>query len=664
MRDLALSLIIFAMVLVSCVAADPMTKDLCLIADFNDGIQNYVGGYYNKFEKSPSKASTFLARDIYPGHAGYSLRVVVDRKEEGFCGIWMHLFDFHNKPPQYFDATPYDYLSFWVKGEKGGEEFTVKLADADWVVQEDALPVGSVNQFLASHKVTTQWQEVLVPIKQFNTLDFVNMGGITLDFDTPGRHAVYIDDITFKKSQEVVTPVTERSEAADTVQQKAFPKAMWVWSTNEMLDNETARQELFEFCKQEGVNQLWVQILYKFEPDVSVSKVPTEGLPEDLKCIFQHGDQFRRFNREAHSHNISVHVLDGYPEFAQKVYHPMPLAIVDAAIGFNKTSKPEERFDGIHFDNEPYLIIGSRDRKRNEQILKEFLELNEECQKRVRGQSGMVFGVDIPFFWDKWDPEAGMPIGGVRYHGVVKPATFHCIDMLDNVGIMNYRDTADGADGMIAHGMGILAYAEQVNKKNVYMGIETFTYAPTDVWFAVGLPKELFSKVIQHRGKALSHMSRINGFRTQIYDDGDYIHVGIELPPSPSPQQTEKIRKTVIQIADRLGASSYPQLKGKVDRIRAIAINRISSDVEWRSGHEKIIFDPDTQTKYAGMIATSIMLPKITFAQESPEEIKAQIGAAENFFRKYTSYAGIAVHYYQTYRDKLRPPKLQPEARR
>ena len=35
--------------------------DLVLIADFNQGVQNRLGGYHNKFEAAPSRASTSIA---------------------------------------------------------------------------------------------------------------------------------------------------------------------------------------------------------------------------------------------------------------------------------------------------------------------------------------------------------------------------------------------------------------------------------------------------------------------------------------------------------------------------------------------------------------------------------------------------------------------------
>ena len=87
--------------------------------------------------------------------------------------------------------------------------------------------------------------------------------------------------------------------------------------------------------------------------------------------------------------------------------------------------------------------------------------MNAKCQKLVSDKGNMEFGIDIPFWWEEVDPLTNVPCGQVYFNGTTKPASFHCIDMLDNVGVMNYRDTADGADGMIRHGRDLLSYAEK-----------------------------------------------------------------------------------------------------------------------------------------------------------------------------------------------------------
>ena len=629
---------------ISCVNASENPEGLLFVTNFENGIQNNLGGYYNKFERAPSTASTFLMPGISRGQNGRSLRVTSDRKDDGFCGVWMHFFNFRQKAEQYLDVSEYEYLSFWVRGQKGGEKFRLKLADAEWIGQEDALPIGQIRDFLP-RGVTTQWQEVLVPIKQFNTLDFTRMGGMTLDFDTPGRYVVYIDDVAFKTNKDVKTPLINQP-ASNARVKEPFPRAMWVWSTKELLFNKNnARDEFFDFCKQERIDQIWLQLIYAFDPNISVTQVPLlGGEPFKVKCNIHFQDDFRQLLRRAHKEGMTVHVLDGYPEFAQKIYHPMPLAIVDAVIEFNHKSRPDERFDGIHFDNEPYLMIGWRDDDRKQEIMTDFFDLISQCQDRVSEGSEMVFGVDIPFWWHDIE---------IEFNGEWKAASEHCIDLLDNVGIMNYRDTADGADGMIAHGVDWLVYSDQTDGAQIYMGIETFTYQPTECWMLVGLPYEKYTRAIEAKAKDYSRFSRVDGFRTQIFGDGENIHVGIELPLDPTTQQETEAEKTMVELARRLGASGYKDLADQIQTIRDREKRELARDVEWENPRDYDIIDPVTKEVYAAVRATRIMLPKITFAQESYAEIQSQIAAAEYDFSRYKSYAGIAIHYYKTYKEKL-----------
>ena len=636
-------------------------KPVFVVMNFDEGIQNKLGGYYSKFEFRPSSASTLLTDKIFRGKGGHSLRIRANRQEEGFAGQWMHFFNFREETITYFDASSYDYLSFWVKGEKGGENFTVKLADAGWIEIEDSASVASIDQLLPDG-VTQEWQEVLIPLSEA-PINTAELGGLTLDFTEPGtEYTVYIDDIAFKREKTALTPETQQASTMLSGSPYSFKdglslqrsKAMWLWLTHDILFNSDRAEELIAFCQEQGIEHIWMQVLYGFSPPLNIAQPPRdEYLPSYFKAFLRHPDEVRAFLRRAHNAGLKVHALDGYPEYAQKEYHYAPLAIVDAIIEFNKYSPPEERYYGIHFDNEPYLLIGWRDAQRRERILEEFLELNAECQRRVSEQSDMVYGIDIPFWWGYKDPVTGEPAGIVTFRGERKSAELFCIDLLDNVGIMNYRDTADGADGMIAHGREVLKYANQKEKAEIFMGVETFSYQPTQVWFPLGLPKEAFFNALEGQALDFSFLSRIDGFRTQILDDGINMHVGIELPPDPSPEIQEQIERTMIKIWQRFGASAYPELNLDIPGILLDAEFGVDKDIEWEGSFAQPIRDPDTGQLYEGFVATSIMLPKTTFADEDYTEIQEQLELADKSFSKHPSYTGLAIHYYDTFRKKV-----------
>ena len=261
-------------------------------------------------------------------------------------------------------------------------------------------------------------------------------------------------------------------------------------------------------------------------------------------------DRLRAFIRKAHDQGIEIHALDGSPEFAIRSGHAIPLAVVEAVAEFNAISKPEERFDGVHFDSEPYLLLGWGNVGLREKILHDLLTLNLECQRKAR-KAGLTFGVDVPFWWNALDAETGEAAGAVTFHGSRKAATLHCIDHLDNVGIMNYRDQADGADGMLAHGLDILKYGDKTTHASVIMGVETFRYEPQPVWFSLGLPETEFATALEDGAQHLMGLSRLHGLRLHRLRAAGHVHVGFELPPPDANSKRMQHAESAIRILAR-----------------------------------------------------------------------------------------------------------------
>lgn len=626
---------------------------MVLVEDFEGDPPNRLGGYHEKYQAGDSVAVFSRSATVARGQ-GRSLCIQGDRRTTGYCGVWMHFFNFKVPQKQYFDARPFSYLSFWVRGQRGGERFTIKLADRTWIEKEDSVAVGEISTYLPKG-VTTTWQEVLIPLSSARNLDLQTLGGLTIDFSAPGQHTIYLDDVCFKAAVSIITP--QSTVAVDNTPVLHAPRALWLWETTAILHDAETRQQLFGVCKAHGIDQLWMQIVYKVEKDES-REVPVRpiGLKSTtqstvrVSCSLNDPVALRRFLAEAHEAGVQVHALDGYPEFALKSQHAVPLAVVDAVIEFNRGSDPNQRFDGIHFDNEPYLILAWHDRLRREQILREFLELNVECQRRVREQPGLKFGIDIPFWWQEVDPKTGRPAGEVTFAGKKKPASHHCIDLLDQVGIMNYRDAADGADGMIAHGKDLMAYADQVGGARIHMGVETFLAPPTDVWFVVGVPRKRFETAVRGPARELSSLSRLDRFRIRSFDDGQNIHVGLELPQEPSEDDLKQAQRHLLTLAEHFGASAVTtgSPKSPTTAARDLAESTLRRDPEWRGFRNRDIVTPKG-SELPGFVATSIMLPKITFGDNSQEEFAAELKAAETSFRRSPKFFGMAIHSYESF---------------
>lgn len=618
------------------------------IADFNQQIRNRLGGTSNRFQRSPSSAAIYLTPKVFHGKEGKSLNIIGKRADTGFCGFYMHLCRFQCGigPEELFDSRKYTHLSFWVKGEEGGETFTVRLSDELLLKKEDSAEVGPIEQFLPDG-VTTDWQRVLVPLDLTWRLDRKKMTGVTIEFHRPGDYEIFVDDVSV-----VAIPEPKiRAAIVRPVPKPSHPRAMWVWHTPELIRLDArGRADFFNFCQREGIEHLWMQLLYVFETPVDLGPPsPRNPIPDETICAIRAQDNLRRFHREAHRAGLKVYGLDGYPEFVQKEYHHCPLSIVDAVIAFNEASAPDERYDGVHFDNEPHLLVGWANWDRRKQILQEFLDLLAQCQQRIRSQPGLQFGVDIPFWWQHADERTGKIQGEALFNGVLKAASYHCIDIVDSVGIMNYRDVADGPDGMVAHGSGLLAYGDKANRAKIYMGIETIAEMDIEVWFAVGLPHAEFDRAMQTRAKDFSYLSRLDEFRLRTLDDGSHIHVGLEIPTTLSLDEKARVDRAIAQIAHRFTGSPYDdQSRTELDQLREQLRSVLDRNIEWVNPTTRDI--SRGKKIYAGVTATHVFHPKITYGDNSHEHLQTQTSAAEISFKRYKSYGGFAIHYYETFR--------------
>ncbi|MDA1051483.1 MAG: hypothetical protein O3C40_13525 [Planctomycetota bacterium] len=612
-----------------------------LVDDFDDGVQNELGGYRSTFASEPSAVSAMRVADVFRGSGGRSVRIAANRSDRGFCGYWIHFFNMREVEKRFFDASRFAYLSCWVRGAEGGEDFLIKLADKRWIVKQDSVTLAQASHLLPDG-ITTKWQELVIPLRGQNNLDWRQLGGITFEFVRPGKQVVYIDDITLKTELTDVPSPPRPAVAAPVPAADSMRRKLWVWSTETLLRDAKARGELFDLCQSQRIDELWMQLLY------DVNRQDAE--PRSTTCTLRYQDEFRLILGEAHGRGIRVHGLDGYPDFALRENHDIPLAVVDAVIAFNRVQPAASRFDGVHFDNEPYLLIGWHDPSQREEILRDFLALNAECQRRIREHSEMQFGIDIPFWWQERDEATGQIVAEVEFAGKRQAASFHCLDMLDNIGVMNYRDGADGADGMIAHGRDLLEYADHHGRAIVYMGVETFRYQPTPVWFATGVSTERFHAILNSEGEHIARISRLNGLRLRTLDDGQRVSLGIEIPQPLTSDVEELAKKTMVEIAKHFGARDAAD--AAVAAVHQIAV-AIEKDAEWSNLRSKPIIDNATANRYDGFLLDSTMLSKITFADDSADDFQIQVRAAEQYFSRYHRYAGTAIHYYETFRDKL-----------
>lgn len=118
----------------------------------------------------------------------------------GWCGYYS-VFKIREK---YLDLTDYKRLTFWIKGEKGGENFVIGLTDKKREKKDNSTKSLSITRYLPEGKITTAWQKAVVPLKSFK-INYEQVYSLNVCFESflynnkINKGAIYIDDMKFEK---------------------------------------------------------------------------------------------------------------------------------------------------------------------------------------------------------------------------------------------------------------------------------------------------------------------------------------------------------------------------------------------------------------------------------------------------------------------------------
>ncbi|MBI1953369.1 MAG: hypothetical protein HYS41_04515 [Candidatus Omnitrophica bacterium] len=170
-----------------------------LLDDFDHSDINLLGRKTGTYKRPPSVCLAKRVLESRRGEQGRSLRLDFDKQATGWCGYYTLL---NQIDGAYYDLSPFKALSFWARGEKGGETFEIGLSDKSWLTIGDSVKAGTIEKFLPGG-LTAGWQEVVIPLAQFGKLDWTQMGSFVVNFHRPGKGRVYLDDLIFiRKTQE------------------------------------------------------------------------------------------------------------------------------------------------------------------------------------------------------------------------------------------------------------------------------------------------------------------------------------------------------------------------------------------------------------------------------------------------------------------------------
>jgi hypothetical protein len=360
------------------------------------------------------------------------------RSESGFTGFWVHLFDFKSTERTLLDAGKIAFLTFRIRGLLGDERVVLRAADDAWERRGDSLAIGDVGSFVKTGAITTQWQQAWVPLNRLpERIDRSSLASLVFAIEETGRGTVFIKDMALAESRDAMIPESTTEPTKD----RPWRKAMWVWETEKIAASDRETTDLAEFCRAQGITDIYLQI-------------PEAG-PARLRHVVA----------KLHAVGVRVDALDGDPRLALESHHAEVLAAIGRIVSYNESAPSSERYDGIRYDNEPYLLPGFAG-VRKPSVLRDYVRLLEKAHALSKA-AGLSFGVDIPFWFDARDRFLE-PVAAVDGRALSELV----IDRVDNVAIMDYRTSSYGPDGVIAHAGDELRYATQ-HGKSVFVGLET-----------------------------------------------------------------------------------------------------------------------------------------------------------------------------------------------
>lgn len=423
------------------------------VADLSGEPLNAFGGAYGVFERRPSRANA-----EYVGRVeGRRLQVRYAKKPGSFCGLWVQLFDaFAGRPERVLcDATGFECLTFWIRGDCGGEKVSLRLADARAEFKGDSYFLADAGSSTPTGKISTVWQRAIVPLSRPDPkVDLKSLALLVFQFDKEDSSAIELRSISLCSKSPPPETLEWKSTAARI--QEGGEMALWVWNTDSLLADPREAEDFVAFVSSNAFNRIYLSI-----PVFTARKNISSVLEKDR-------DRFLPLLERLSRSGIRTEALFGEKEFARPARHNDVLQLIGEVVRYNYGVEPSQRFSGIHLDVEPYLLPGFFG-DHHDSIVTGYLNLLA-TSRRVCTAGGLALAVDVPFWYDLPDERTGENLFSHRHgHGPLIP---QILDQVDMLVIMDYRTAVYGADGIVHHAVNELAEAT-ARGKPVLIGLET-----------------------------------------------------------------------------------------------------------------------------------------------------------------------------------------------
>lgn len=271
--------------------------------------------------------------------------------------------------------------------------------------------------------------------------------------------------------------------------------AVWMWEEDSytLLESPSRANEAIAFMKAHDIDTVY---LYA-------------DAHEGRNLLTLQPALYANLISRLHRQGLQVHALLGsWPLHTERYIlpenRPQALAMVQRVLDYNQTARPTEQFDGINLDIEPHVLDDWSARREEylqmwAQLSEAWMALKRESKQSLKVGPAMAFWLDGIHIW---------------HAGQRKPASEHLQDIYDHVVLMDYRDHAQGPDGILSHAQDELDYGRRIGKP-VLLGVETspneipkLTFndnTPAQMAFELGLVRQALSAEPAFGGFVLHH---------------------------------------------------------------------------------------------------------------------------------------------------------------
>lgn len=251
--------------------------------------------------------------------------------------------------------------------------------------------------------------------------------------------------------------------AAPSVQTRQT--ALWVWNTAELLVRPDERATFLDFIEAQGITRVFLYL------PAAQGERPQSGF------IPFSSHEMGPLLGELSTRGARAYALDGDRYYVLEENHAGVFRTVRRIVAHNQSVPEEQRFHGVRYDIEPYLVPGFQGPLR-QSLLDGYVQLVAGASDIARA-NGLAVAVDIPFWFDAPDEESGLYMEA-ELNGERAPILEHIMRLVDDVAIMDYRTAALGPNGAVVHAQRELELGEKMGV-DVFVGVETVDLPDEDL---------------------------------------------------------------------------------------------------------------------------------------------------------------------------------------